>query len=93
MRIGRCIILAIAILGNLPLFSIYRGDRAWPAVTAATTISGTMVMGLAPRFLLFWVPTARQPSSHLTFWRGLLFGVLLTFESALCIVIFRHGQI
>jgi SSS family solute:Na+ symporter len=49
---GRCIILAIAILGNLPLFSIYRGDRAWPAVTAATTISGTMVMGLAPIFLL-----------------------------------------
>ena len=47
-----------------------------------------MVMGLAPIFLLSWIPTARQLSFHLAFWPGLLFGVLLTFESALGIAIF-----
>ncbi len=88
MRTGRYIILAIAVLGNLPLFSIYLGDRAGPAVIAATTISGTMVMGLAPIFLLSWIPTARRLSFHLAFWPGLLFGVLLTIESAVGVSIF-----
>ena len=91
MRMGRYIMLAIAILGNLPWFSIYLGARAGPAVTAATTISGTMVMGPAPIFWLSWVTTGRQLSFYLTFWRGLLFGALLKFESALSIVILRHG--
>ncbi|NQV79525.1 MAG: Na+/proline symporter [Alphaproteobacteria bacterium] len=88
MRLGRYIIVAIAVLGNLPLLSIYLGDRAGPAVIAATTISGTMVMGLAPIFLLSWIPTARRLSFHFAFWPGLLFGVLLTLESALGIAIF-----
>jgi len=47
-----------------------------------------MVMGLAPIFLLSWIPTARQLSFHLAFWPGLLFGVLLTLESALGVAIF-----
>ena len=43
---GRLAILAVAILGNLPLLTVYAGDKIGPAIIAATTISGTMVMGL-----------------------------------------------
>ena len=43
---GRRTMIIIALLGNLPLLSIYLGDGVGPAIIAATTISGTMVMGL-----------------------------------------------
>ncbi len=87
-RFGRLIMVAIAITGNLPLLSIYLGDAVGPAIIAATTISGTMVMGLAPIFLLAFVPHAGRESFHLAFWPGLLFGVLVTVESALGVEIF-----
>lgn len=79
---GRWFMLAIALLGNLPLLSIYLGDKAGPAIIAATTISGTMVMGLAPIFLLAWIRPARALSFHLAFWPGLLFGVAQTIQGA-----------
>jgi SSS family solute:Na+ symporter len=79
---GRWLMMAIAVFGNLPLLSIYLGDHAGPAIIAATTISGTMVMGLAPIFLLSWIGSAGRLSFHFAFWPGLLFGVLLTVESA-----------
>ena len=41
-----------------------------------------MVMGLAPIFLLSWIGSAGRLSFHFAFWPGLLFGVLLTVESA-----------
>ncbi len=53
---GRIAILAVAILGNLPLLSIYAGDRIGPAIIAATTISGTMVMGLLRYFCCHGFP-------------------------------------
>ncbi|KQT20756.1 hypothetical protein ASG57_27240 [Bradyrhizobium sp. Leaf396] len=40
--------MAVAIVGNLPLLIVYADDRVGSAIIAATTISGTMVMGLAP---------------------------------------------
>jgi len=79
---GRAFMVAIAVLGNLPLLSIYMGDRAGPAVIAATTISGTMVMGLAPIFLLAFVRGAGRLSFHLAFWPGLALGVLMVVDSA-----------
>ncbi|NJN05039.1 MAG: Na+/proline symporter [Leptolyngbyaceae cyanobacterium SL_1_1] len=81
--IGRWWIAAIAVLGNLPLLSIYLGDRVGPAVISATTISGTMVMGLAPIFLLAFISRASQLSFHLAFWPGLIFGILRVLENAL----------
>ena len=87
-RFGRGIIVAIAILGNLPLLAIYFGEAVGPAIIAATTISGTMVMGLAPIFLLSFLPTAGRTSFHLTFWPGLAFGVGLTFEGAFGVELF-----
>lgn len=78
---GRVAIVAVAIIGNLPLLSIYAGDRIGPAIIAATTISGTMVMGLAPIFLLSWLPGARATSFHLAFWPGLILGILRAIET------------
>lgn len=78
---GRIAILLVAIIGNLPLLSIYAGDRIGPAIIAATTISGTMVMGLAPIFLLSWLPGARAASFHLAFWPGLILGILRAIET------------
>ena len=85
---GRWWIAAIAILGNVPLLSIYMGDQIGPAIILATTISGTMVMGLAPIFLLSFIPSAGRLSFHLAFWPGLLFGILRVMESALSTQIF-----
>ncbi len=78
----------IAALGNLPLLAIYFGDQVGPAIIAATTISGTMVMGLAPIFLLSWIPAAGRLSFHLAFWPGLILGALMTVESATGVTIF-----
>ena len=80
--IGRGAMVVIAVAGNLPLLTIYMGDGVGPAIIAATTISGTMVMGLAPIFLLSFLPGAGPASFHMAFWPGLLFGVLITVESA-----------
>jgi SSS family solute:Na+ symporter len=88
LTIGRMAILAVAVLGNLPLLSIYAGDRIGPAIIAATTISGTMVMGLAPIFLLSWLPGARAASFHFAFWPGLILGVLRAIETFAHVSIF-----
>ncbi|MGE0521654.1 MAG: hypothetical protein AB7O60_01295 [Variibacter sp.] len=85
---GRLAILAAAVIGNLPLLSIYAGDRVGPAIIAATTISGTMVMGLAPIFLLSWLRSAGALSFHLAFWPGLVIGVLRAVETFMRISIF-----
>lgn len=87
-KTGRLAMVAIALLGNLPLLSIYVGDRLGPAIIAATTISGTMVMGLAPIFLLAFVRRAGALSFHLAFWPGLIFGVLRVVEGVLSMQIF-----
>ena len=81
-RAGRWTIGAIALLGNLPLFAIYLGNEVGPAIITATTISGTMVMGLAPIFILSFLPGAGRTSFHLAFWPGLLIGVVKVLEGA-----------
>lgn len=76
VSVGRVGILVVAVVGNLPLLSVYLGDRVGPAVIAATTISGTMVMGLAPIFLLCWLRRAGTLSFHLAFWPGVVLGIV-----------------
>ena len=76
VQIGRMIMVAMAILGNLPLFS-------GATILQATTISGTMVMGLAPIFLFFWWERPGPLSFHLAFWTGLGIGIYSTLVSAL----------
>lgn len=87
-HLGRWAMIAVGILGNLPLLSIYLGDRVGPAIISATTISGTMVMGLAPIFLLAFIRKAGALSFHLAFWPGLTFGILRVVENVLGMTIF-----
>jgi SSS family solute:Na+ symporter len=68
---GRWVMVVMAIIGNLPVFT----DAT---ILQATTISGTMVMGLAPIFLFFWWDRAGRASFHLAFWSGLLLGLWST---------------
>jgi hypothetical protein len=62
--------VAIAVLGNLPMI-------AGTDILKATTLSGTMVMGLAPVFLLSPLVRHSPWSFHLAFWPGVTLGVLL----------------
>ena len=65
---GRWAMVLAAVVGNLPLFF---GAR----ILQATTISGTMVIGLAPVFVLGLLLRAPPASFHLAFWSGLAVGV------------------
>lgn len=68
IQIGIVIMIVFAVLGNLPMLS-------GTDILKATTISGTMVIGLAPVFLLSaWVRYSPL-SFHLSFWSGLLLGL------------------
>jgi Na+/proline symporter len=88
---GRVAIVVVAIIGNLPLLTIYLGDRVGPAIIAATTISGTMVMGLAPIFLLSWVRVAGPMSFHLAYWPGVAIGIVRAVETFAHVTIFPQS--
>ncbi|MCB1959731.1 MAG: hypothetical protein KDE68_04270 [Rhodocyclaceae bacterium] len=70
IRNGVLTMAAFALLGNLPMI-------AGADILKATTLSGTMVIGLAPVFILSrWV--GYSPAAfHLSFWTGMTLGVLL----------------
>jgi Na+/proline symporter len=71
VRVGAAIMIIFAFLGNIPMF-------AGTDILLATTISGTMVMGLAPVFLFYGFTRWSPWSFHLSFWTGLGLGVLLS---------------
>jgi Na+/proline symporter len=71
VRAGTLAMIAVAVLGNIPML-------LGANILAATTISGTMVMGLAPVFLLQRFVRYLPWSFHLSFWPGVILGVLLT---------------
>lgn len=71
LKSGRWAMVAVAILGSLPLV-------VSPEIIEATTISGTMVIGLAPVFL-FWKLDAPEISYHLSLGFGIISGLVLTF--------------
>jgi len=70
VTIGMWAMLAFAVLGNLPMI-------AGTDILKATTVSGTMVMGLAPVFLLAPLVKHSPWSFHLAFWPGVILGVML----------------
>ena len=71
LRIGVWTMVGIALLGNIPMI-------AGTDILKATTVSGTMVMGLAPVFLLAPLVRFSPWSFHLAFWPGVILGILLT---------------
>ncbi|SDR98376.1 hypothetical protein SAMN05216421_0686 [Halopseudomonas xinjiangensis] len=69
--LGMFAMAVFALLGNLPML-------AGTDILKATTISGTMVMGLAPVFVLHGLVRPSALAFHLSFWTGLALGVALT---------------
>ena len=74
MTIGSLTMVVFALLGNLPMI-------AGTDILKATTISGTMVIGLAPVFLFSRFVNYSPLSFHLSFWCGLVLGILQAINS------------
>jgi solute:Na+ symporter, SSS family len=66
---GRMAMATVAVAGTVPVF--FGAD-----ILSASTISGTMVIGLAPVFL-FWNRPMPRLSFHLSVWTGVAAGLLL----------------
>ena len=68
----------MAVVGTLPLL-------AGPSALDATTISGTMVVGLGPPvFALMFLKGYRPLLFHLPFWTGVAFGVVMQLSTSPC---------
>ncbi len=67
---GRLAMAGLALLGTIPVFM-------GAEILSATTVSGTMVIGLAPVFIL-WKIDVPTPSFYLSVILGIIFGVILS---------------
>jgi len=83
VRFGRITMIIVAVAGTLPLFFN-------PEILSATTVSGTMVIGLTPVFLLWWVKVP-PISFYLSVFTGIFFGILLSVDSLPHQFIFTSG--
>jgi Na+/proline symporter len=81
---GRLVMIIVAIVGTIPIF--FGAD-----ILSASTISGTMVIGLAPVFL-FWKMKMPASSFHLSVWAGVLVGILLASGKTPKILIWFDGK-
>lgn len=84
LTFGRLAMVAIAVLGTIPIFF-------GAEILSATTISGTMVIGLTPIFL-FWNVSVPKISFYLSIICGLVFGFLLVFKAFPEALIFTTGK-
>ncbi len=73
LKKGRWMMVLIAIAGTLPVF-------ANPEILSATTVSGTMVIGLAPIFI-FWNIKVPKSSFFLPVFFGIFMGILLASDN------------
>ncbi|WP_018719144.1 sodium:solute symporter family transporter [Arhodomonas aquaeolei] len=71
LRTGAIAMTVFAVLGNLPML-------AGTDILRATTISGTMVIGLAPVFIFHGARRAAL-NFHLSFWTGIGIGIVQAF--------------
>lgn len=81
---GRWMMVILVIVGTIPVFTNVE-------ILSATTISGTMVMGLAPVFL-FWNIEAPKISFHLSIGFGFLIGLVLAFGLFPETLVFTTGK-
>ena len=81
---GRISMVLIALLGTIPVF-------LKAEILSATTISGTMVIGLTPVFL-FWNWKVPKISFYLSVLCGLIFGFSLVFNYFPKELIFTNGK-
>jgi hypothetical protein len=71
LKKGRWSMASLSVLGTIPVFLN-------PEILSATTVSGTMVVGLAP-VMIFWNLPVRKIAFHLSVGFGLLMGLVLAF--------------
>jgi Na+/proline symporter len=81
---GRLAMIIVAVLGTIPVF--FGAD-----ILSASTISGTMVIGLAPVFLLWKLPMPKI-SFHLSVWTGVAVGLLLASGKTPAYLIWFDGK-
>ena len=81
---GRITMIIVAVLGTIPVFLNAE-------ILSATTISGTMVIGLTPIFI-FWKVKVPKISFYLTVICGVFFGLLLVINSFPESLIFTKGK-
>ena len=81
---GRFVMVILAVAGTLPIF-------ANPEILSATTVSGTMVIGLAPIFI-FWNLKVPKLSFHLPVVAGVVMGLILAFGYFPEALIFTSGR-
>ncbi|SRX54364.1 sodium:solute symporter [Aequorivita sp. CIP111184] len=84
LSFGRLSMVIIAILGTIPVFLNAE-------ILSATTVSGTMVIGLTPVFL-FWRVKAPKVSFYASVLTGIVFGFILVFEIFPKQLIFTEGK-
>lgn len=84
MKLGRWMMVLITVAGTLPVF-------ANPKILSATTVSGTMVMGLAPVFLLWRFP-ARKLSFFLSVGAGIVIGIVHAIGKFPSALVFSEGK-
>lgn len=76
--------IALTILGTIPIFYS-------PEILSATTISGTMVIGLAPVFI-FWNAKMPKFSFYAPVAVGLIMGLIIAFEKVPQSMLFTDGK-
>lgn len=81
---GRITMITVAVLGTIPVFLNAE-------ILSATTISGTMVIGLTPIFIC-WKAQVPKISYYLSVSCGLFFGFLLLFNAFPETLIFTTGK-
>ncbi|MEO9569650.1 MAG: sodium:solute symporter [Polaribacter sp.] len=81
---GRITMIIVAVLGTIPVFLNAE-------ILSATTISGTMVIGLTPVFI-FWKVKVPKISFYLPVICGVFFGLLLVLKSFPESLIFTKGK-
>ncbi len=81
---GRLVMVIVAVIGTVPIF--FGAD-----ILSASTISGTMVIGLAPVFL-FWNKRMPALSFHLSVWTGVAVGLLLATNKTPAFLIWFDGK-
>ena len=84
VRRGRMMMVLIVLLGTIPIFFN-------PEILSATTVSGTMVMGLAPVFI-FWKIKAPGISFQLSVWFGIFVGLIMAFGLFPEALVFTSGR-
>jgi Na+/proline symporter len=84
ITLGRMAMIIVALLGTIPVFLNAE-------ILSATTISGTMVIGLTPVFL-FWNMKVPKISFYLSVIGGIFFGFILVFNAMPEELIFTEGK-